>query len=270
MKDNRPVSSIFLCILKNLLFSKWTGIVLGAYALLLFTTVYYEAINERNIDFLDNNYFLTMTNIYLPFFLIVLILLVISPLFALDRKTKFADLGNTFKSGKRSWQKAKIAATAIYTIGITLVGFLLTFVATLIGNIPINPHAQVFASANPDIIMSITSFYIFSLLMVLICLLFISFLTLYISSKTIDVLVPFASTGLFCGLEQVLFLLDKTLYLRSFNIFMLLKPYNLLFSQNSLFAGTVIHIIVLSGLFIFMSVFLIWRIVVFGTWHPKY
>jgi len=249
-----------VAVLKNLAINRWTGIILLLYGVFTSAVCFSDTFRERHIEIIDGNIVITLTNKYLPFFMMAAILIVISPLFAGDKKIRMDELGDTCRNGKEHWKKAKIFAALLYTVSGVTVGFIIPIMMSSISQTPIYFKSMVFESANPDIKLSTAQFYLFSFAMILIGMLFLALLTSLISSKTDESLIPFASVGLFFGIEAVLFSFRTPYYLWEINIFRLLKPYWFLFPSNPPFCPAHRAIIIVTTIFVVISCFVIWML----------
>lgn len=252
------ISHITITELLNLINKRWTWISFLMYTLFTFTVYFSKSFRESRIELIDGNIFITLTNQYLPFFLIATILIVVSPLFAADKKIGMEELGDTCRNGKWYWKLSKIIASILYMLISVAVGFIVAIFMSSISNTPLNFEMTAFESANPDIAFNNAQFYLFSFTMILIGMLFIVLVILLISSKTNDSLIPLASVGLFCGIEAVLFALHAPYYLWDLNIFRLLTPYSLLFDSSSLFSPALRAIIIIISIYMVLSCFLMW------------
>lgn len=219
---------LMIAELKTLLNNHWTLIVLAVYVLFTCGVYFSGSFRQTWLQVLDGNLFTTMTNLYLPTFLFIAVLLNAAPIFASDKKNGMEELADTCFYGRNFRKKAKIEATIFYTILITAAGFLVTAAVSLASGTPLDLSSKAFQTVNLDISMSNGMFYLFCFAMIILGLIAVASAVVLISSRSDDVIVPLASGILIYGVELALYLKPLVKILWDINLLKLLRPYTML------------------------------------------
>ncbi|WP_018963796.1 hypothetical protein [Coprothermobacter platensis] len=248
--------NLMIAELKTLLNTRWTFIVLGAYALFSYGVFFSEGFRQIWVQVLDGNLLTTMFNLYMPTFLFIVVLLSAAPIFAGDKKNGMEELGDTCFYGKTVRRKAKVEAMVLYTFLVTIAGFFITAMMSLVSKSPLNLANRAFEATTSDVVMSNGLFYLFCFAMILLGLLVVTSVVVLSSSKSDDVIVPLASGILIYGVELALYLKPVAKILWDINLFRMLRPYTMLLislyfdsTAKAIVASVIIFSLLSVGLF---------------------
>lgn len=256
MKRRSNFANLVTVELRALLLDKWTLMLMAAYTLFTSAIFFNESFRNSRVQLIGHNLFITVTNHYLPLFLILMVLVVISPVFAADKKDGVVDLVDTCRNGKVRWRLSKVAAALLYGIAIVLVGFLITFLMSVLSRTPLNPDSIAFETNKPALMFTNAQFFVFSFFIIVFCTCFLVLFTLFISSRTSDLLIPLAGIAMFVGIEFAIFSFGRPYFLWNLNIFRLFVPWHLLFDSLPPFGPAMRTLIIILSVLIILSVVL--------------
>jgi len=260
MNTNRcSILQLIFVELKSLFYNIYTWISLSLYAAFASAACFSEGFRDSHVgNILDNNIYITLTNQHMLFFLIVSLIVVFSPMFAADKKIGMEELGDTCFYGKQKRKLSKVIASVIYMLCIILIFEGITLLLCIISNNDLRLGKTVFEFMKPTIILTSGQYYFFSFAMIVMGAMFVVLLTLFVSHKSKDSLVPFASIALFCGIEAFFYFVYEQLYLWNLNVFRLLAPYSLLFDNKVPFSPATRVLVIITLLSIILSSILAW------------
>ncbi len=256
MKRRNNFANLVMVELRALLLDKWTLMFMAAYTLFTFVIFFNESFRNSRVQLIGHNLFITVTNHYLPFFLILMVLVTVSPVFAADKKEGVVDLVDTCRNGKVRWRLSKVVAALLYGIVIVLVGFAITFLMSILSKTPLNLGSIAFEESNPALVLTNLQFFVFSFFMIVIGTCFLVLLSLFISSRTSDLLIPLAGVAMFVGIEFAIFSFGRPYFLWNLNIFHLFAPWYLLFDSAPPFGPALRTLIIIHSVLIVLSVVL--------------
>jgi len=189
--------------------------------------------------------------------------LVISPIFAGDKKNGMEEVGDTCFYGKYPWKVCKVQAAFLYILVMCSAGYVFTLFMSLFSNTPPNFAQRAFEIGNSGIVMTNAQYYLFSFVLQYIGLLFLTSIVLAASSKSDDPIIPLAVGACLCGFELAFDFVVFSPILWEFNLFRLLKPFTILV-PTTLFASPLKAILAVNSTSVIFTALLV-RVTLHGA-----
>lgn len=247
---------LFRTELWALVTDRGTLLIFLAYMVFAFGACFSGNFRDTWMQVINGDIFVSLTNLYMPFFLMAAILLVISPIFAGDKKNGMEEVGDTCFYGKYPWKVCKVQAAFLYILVMCSAGYVFTLFMSLFSNTPPNFAQRAFEIGNSGIVMTNAQYYLFSFVLQYIGLLFLTSIVLAASSKSDDPIIPLAVGACLCGFELAFDFVVFSPILWEFNLFRLLKPFTILV-PTTLFASPLKAILAVNSTFVILTALLV-------------
>lgn len=215
---------------ENLLYNHWSWIIVSIYSIIAIIIsvssylqkTYFDVISSVPVMFL---------NIIAPIFLILIIVISLSQVFAGETENNTNQIPNTCQIGKKGRNYCKIISGILYSTFIVLLICLITFLVCFFTKHFINANWEVIKDIgyelNLDFSWNVLQHFVFAIISLLSGSIVFSLIVLFISSISKTVITSIGISTVFTILEFIFNRFSFPIISKEINIFVFFKPYYL-------------------------------------------
>lgn len=215
---------------ENLLYNRFSWILLSLYAIIAMIISTSEYLQETYFDVISSVPVMLM-NMIAPIFLILIIVLSLSQVFAGEIENNTNQIPNTCYMGKKGRNCCKIIAGILYSFSMALLICIITFSVCFFTKHFLNANQEIIKDIGYELRLdfswNVWQHFLFAVISLLSGSIVFSFIVLFISGNSKNSITSIGISALFTLFEYLFNRFSFPVILKEINIFVFFKPYYL-------------------------------------------
>lgn len=215
---------------ENLLYNRWSAILLSLYSIITIIISISEYLQKTYFDVISSVPVMLL-NVIAPIFLILIIVLSLSQVFAGEIENNTNQIPNTCYLGEKGRNYCKVITGILYSIFIALLICIITFLVCFFTSHFLNANQEIIKDIgyelNLDFSWNVWQHFVFAIISLLSGSVLFSLMVLFISSISKNSITSIGISAVFTMFEFLFHRFSFPIILKEINIFVFFQPYYL-------------------------------------------